>query len=292
MSLKPLPSDTNLATFSHLKVGGTAKAVYAPSSLSEMRQLLPLLDASNTVFMAGGSNLLLPPHTNRVVVLDRDMPAEMNFGGAFLHATAPSLIKHVVQEAMSMGLGGLEFLAGLPAHLGGLLSMNAGAWGKRIGAFVREVTVIGWDGSLISLRGEDVEWGYRKTSLNGYIAAVTFELIPGDIEDIRATVRAAIEKRACLHPMHLPSLGCFFKNPEGGSAGKLIDECGLKGLRVGDAMVSEQHANIIVNVGGATYYDYLGLAAKVRDIVRERTGVTLEPEVRVTPPAEGENPWT
>ena len=292
MSLTPLPQGTLLAPYSHLRVGGTAAAVFAPASIEEMQELLPTLCPERTVFLGGGSNLLLPAHTDRTVVLDRNMPATLKVEGDLMHATSACSISRIIARGTESGLGGLEFVAGLPAHLGGLLCMNAGAWGQRIGNLVHEVTVVDWDGSPRTLAGSEVEWGYRVTSLRGYIAGTVLRLTPGDPAAIEQAVQDAVSNRCHKHPMDMPTLGCFFKNPEGGSAGKLIDESGLKGLRQGGALVSSKHANIIVNDGGATYEDMLALAGRIRRIVFERTGVWLEPEVRIVPPAEGGIPWS
>ncbi|MCD4830160.1 MAG: UDP-N-acetylmuramate dehydrogenase [Candidatus Cloacimonetes bacterium] len=291
MSLTPLPPGASLSSYSHLRVGGTAATIYAPANLEEMQRLMPRLDPENTVFLGGGSNLLLPPHTACTVVLDHNMPSTLVIEGNLLYASSSCPISRIIAHSMEAGLGGIEFVAGLPAHLGGLLSMNAGAWGKRIGAFVREVSVIGWDGKQQTLSGDEVEWGYRRTSLRGFIVTATLALEPTDPVAIREAVEQSVARRRSQHPMDLPSLGCFFKNPEGDSAGKLIDESGLKGLRVGDAQVSDKHANFIVNVGEASYADMIELADRIRRVVHERTGIWLEPEVRIIPPAGGGASW-
>ncbi len=290
MSLLPLPTETRLAAYSHLRVGGTAEAIYAPASVEELQTLLPALDPARTIIVGGGSNLLFPEHTDHVILLDRNMPSAVRIMGGLASVDAACPVNRLIARALDAGLGGLDFVAGLPAHLGGLITMNAGAWGHRIGEFVRTVTVVDWNGRLQVLDAGDIEFGYRHTSISGFIVEAELALEAGDPADIRRRLDEALALRRERHPMDAPSLGCFFKNPPGESAGRLIDACGLKGLRIGGAEVSTRHANFIINADNATYEHMLGVARRVRDAVAARTGVQLEPEVRIVP-QEGEDPW-
>jgi len=164
--------------------------------------------------------------------------------------------------------------------------MNAGAYGGEMKDVVANVTAFDMDGSGISFTNEEMQFGYRKSALTlrekpAVVTSVTVSLAPGDEETIRTAMREFNARRREKQPIHLPSCGSTFKRPEGKFAGTLIDQCGLKGLRVGGASVSTLHAGFLVNDGEGTAADYLSLIAEVQRIVYEKTGTRLEPEVRI-----------
>ncbi|RLD95552.1 MAG: UDP-N-acetylenolpyruvoylglucosamine reductase [Aquificota bacterium] len=181
--------------------------------------------------------------------------------------------------ALRGGFAGLDPLAGIPGTLGGALVMNAGAFGRTLGDLVEEVEVL-VDGKVEVLRGVEVDWGYRTSSLKGStVVGATLKLVPGDGGKIREDMVRFARLRRQKQPLDFPSAGSVFKNPPGHSAGRLIDEAGLKGARVGDAMVSPLHANFIVNLGQARARDVRLLVEVVKERVRERFSISLEEEI-------------
>jgi len=179
-------------------------------------------------------------------------------------------------------LGGMEGLIGVPGSVGGALRMNAGAYGTQIGSYVREVELYrASTGKLEILRGDDIRFDYRHTSfaVEDVMLRVKLELPSKPFKEILALIKVCNEKRRASQPLNQKSAGCIFKNPPGGSAGRMIDELGLKGHRVGDAMVSDRHANFFVNAANASCADMLRLIDEVRERVRVTYGVELENEV-------------
>jgi UDP-N-acetylmuramate dehydrogenase len=183
-----------------------------------------------------------------------------------------------------MGFAGLEFAYGIPGTVGGAVLMNAGAWGREIGAIITGVTITGAEEEL-TLDGADLGFAYRccpgfwQYRDRAVISAVALLLTHGEPAGILAACRGFQERRQATQPSGQPNAGSFFKNPSGDSAGRLIEASGCKGLRIGGAMVSPRHANFLVNVGGAKAVDVLELMRVVQDRVQAATGILLEPEV-------------
>ena len=181
-------------------------------------------------------------------------------------------------------LGGMEGLIGVPGTVGGALRMNAGAYGMQIGSYVREVKLYrAASRKMETLRDHQISFEYRHTSFgpNDMMLSVKLELPTKSYEEIIKGIRICNEKRRSSQPLGQKSAGCIFKNPPGASAGRMIDELGLKGYSVGDARVSDRHANFFINAGQASATDMLSLIANVRERVRAAYGVNLENEVVV-----------
>ncbi|OPZ92240.1 MAG: UDP-N-acetylenolpyruvoylglucosamine reductase [candidate division TA06 bacterium ADurb.Bin417] len=180
------------------------------------------------------------------------------------------------------GLGGLEFLAGIPGTLGGALVMNAGVVGREIGSAVRTVNVLDESLAERELAAGAAGFGYRSSSLAGYplVAGVRLALTPRPPAAIRADIAGQVHRRRLTQPYGIPSAGSVFKNPPGDYAGRLIEAAGCKGWREGDALVSDRHANFIVNTGAASARQVLGLIERVRAAVRSRFGIELELEIK------------
>jgi len=182
---------------------------------------------------------------------------------------------------LKLGLEGLEPLRGIPATLGGMVAMNAGAFGRCIGDLVEQVRLITFGGECLVLKGGDVEWGYRASSLKGMgvVTEVVLGLVEGGSLSVRREIARFSRMRAEKQPLGLPSAGSVFKNPGSAPAGVLIERAGLKGSRVGGAAVSRKHANFIVNLGGATCTDVLGMVEVVKRKVLDVFGIELEEEI-------------
>jgi UDP-N-acetylmuramate dehydrogenase len=218
-----------------------------------------------------------------ILQLERQNP-EVRIEGNSVHVDCAADLGRTVTTCAKADLGGMEGLIGVPGTIGGALRMNAGAYGTQIGTFVREVQVYrAATGRIETLRGSEINFEYRHTSFapDDIMLTVRLELPSKPYREILQGIRICNEKRRASQPLNQKSAGCIFKNPPGGSAGRMIDELGLKGHSVGDARVSDRHANFFVNAGHATAADMLALIADVRRRVRERYGVELEEEVIV-----------
>jgi UDP-N-acetylmuramate dehydrogenase len=249
--------------------------------------LLQLLD-DNLIphkFLGGGSNLLVGDGELPWIVLQLAKPEpEIVLDGKFARVDAAADLGRTVTYCAKHDLGGMEGLIGVPGTVGGALRMNAGAYGMQIGSYVREVKLYRAAARKIEiLRGDQISFEYRHTSFapDDMMLAVTLELPSKSYQEIIQGIRICNEKRRASQPIGQKSAGCIFKNPPGASAGRMIDELGLKGFSVGDARVSDRHANFFVNAGKASANDMLSLITDVRERVEKAYGVKLENEVVV-----------
>jgi len=276
----------SLAERTSLGIGGTTDLLLVRKHES-LPELVSLLRAAVIPyrFIGGGTNLLIPDGELPWIILqlarrDPDIRIEGNF--AWIDAAAD--LGRTVTTCAKHDLGGLEGLIGVPGTVGGALRMNAGAYGTQIGSHVREVVVFrAAAGKIETLRGSEISFEYRHTSFapDDIMLTVKLELPSKSFLEILQGIRICNEKRRSSQPLNQKSAGCIFKNPPGASAGRMIDELGLKGFNVGDARVSDRHANFFVNAGHASAADMLALIAEVRQRVRKAYGVTLENEVIV-----------
>jgi UDP-N-acetylmuramate dehydrogenase len=279
--------DVPMGKMTTMKVGGPADWVLFTKDAREIAKALVLAAQRGVTVtvMGNGSNLIVRDGGIRglVVVVDAGM-ADVRIDGTCLHAQAGAPLKRVALAALEAGLAGLEFAAGIPGNVGGALFMNAGAYGGEMAHVVREAIAVMPDGSLQAFDVDEMEMGYRHSVFehNGaVITDVKFDLAHGDARQIRERMRDLNARRQEKQPLSLPSAGSVFRRPPGRYAGQLIEEAGMKGARVGGAQVSEKHAGFIVNTGGATALDVLGLIAMVQDRVLAASGILLETEVRV-----------
>ena len=275
-----------LAELTSLGIGGTTDLLRIKRHES-LPGLLKLLDAEQIEhkFLGGGSNLLVGDGELPWVVLQLARPeSEVVLDGNLAHVDAAADLGRTITFCAKHDLGGMEGLIGVPGTVGGALRMNAGAYGMQIGSYVREVKVYrGASRQIETLRGQQISFEYRHTSFasDDMMLSVILELPSKSFKEILEGIRICNEKRRSSQPLGQKSAGCIFKNPPGASAGRMIDELGLKGLAVGDARVSERHANFFVNDGHASARDMLALIADVRERVRKSFGVILENEVVV-----------
>ncbi len=274
-----------MARHTSFRVGGPA-AIYAVlDTLADVSSALSILDDEGVPFtVAGkGSNLLVSDvgYDGAVLVLGREFKRHV-FEDGSLKAGAGTLLGVLVQDAFHLGLAGLSWAVGVPGTLGGALAMNAGTRDGTIGQAVETITLFVPGDGLRLMRGRDVAWGYRTSGLagRGIILEATLDVAQGDRFRIRAEMERYLKERKSTQPLGKPSAGSVFMNPEGDSAGRLIEAAGCKGMRMGGALVSPMHANFIVNAGGATASDVAGLIRKVQMTVRDIHGVDLRPEIR------------
>jgi UDP-N-acetylmuramate dehydrogenase len=279
-----LRSGSALADLTSLGIGGTTDLLRIKKH-EAIPDLLNLLDAHNVPhrFLGGGSNLLVGDGELPWVVLQLVRPEpDVVLDGNFAQVDAAADLGRTVTFCAKNDLGGMEGLIGVPGTVGGALRMNAGAYGMQIGSYVREVKLYrAADRKIEILRNHQISFEYRHTSFaaDDMMLAVKLELPSKPFKEILQGIRICNEKRRSSQPLGQKSAGCIFKNPPGASAGRMIDELGLKGLSVGDARVSDRHANFFVNAGKASAKDMLTLIADVRERVHASFGVEMEHEV-------------
>ena len=278
-----------LARHTSLKVGGPADWFISPADVEDLRSLLVLLSDCGIPYLVigGGYNLLVRDGGFRgaVISLERLDCLQLSEDG-LLHADSGVAIRALVDFALEKEIAGLEFLVGIPGRLGGALAMNAGAGGQTITDSLSSLVTLK-DGGVTSAEKGNLEYGYRYLRLapGEIIIAASFRLGKGRKEEIGKRMEEFLAHRRSVQQAGYPNAGSFFKNPSAGPAWRFIDAAGLRGCRVGGAQVSEVHANFLVNRGGATAGDFLALAARIRERVREESGIELEEEVRIV----GEN---
>ena len=282
-------SDEPLARHTSFRIGGPAKRMAFPSRAGEAVRLLELARecGAEPLVLGNGTNVLAPDEgLDRLVI---DMSAGLtrmdDTADGDIMAECGVPLGRVAEFAKKLGLTGLEFAHGIPGTVGGAVVMNAGAYGGEMKDVVCGVLVYDPANGVRLLKEGELDFAYRRSVLSGHPDWVAlyaiFRLQHGDSEKIGTKMRDLMARRKASQPLEFPSAGSTFKRPEGYFAGTLIEQCGLKGARVGGAEVSAKHAGFIVNTGGATCADVLALIGKVRKTVFDATGVTLEPEVRI-----------
>lgn len=281
-----IKQDEPLMNYTYTHTGGPADWLAFPETVDQVRELVNYVhehnmsltvlgNASNLIVGDGGIDdlTIILTRLNKVEVHDNKVIAQA--GASYVETT---------KAARDNKLTGLEFAAGIPGSIGGAIFMNAGAYGGETKNVVSEATVMLPDGTIKHLSNEELDFGYRHSSVqdnNGIVLDATFTLEPGNYDDIKAKMDDLNERRAAKQPLDLPSCGSVFKRPTGYYAGKLIHDAGLQGYTYGGAQVSTKHAGFIVNIDHGTAADYVNVIHHVQKTVKEKFGVTLETEVRI-----------
>jgi UDP-N-acetylmuramate dehydrogenase len=273
------------------RTGGTADRAYAPADLDDAAQFLRSLPAAEPVYFIGlGSNLLVRDGGIRgTVMLMHASHALMSRDGELIYAEARVASPKLARYAATQGYAGAEFLAGIPGTVGGALAMNAGCYGSETWDAVDRVLMLKRSGELRVRRPAEFDVAYRHVALRDgalgageWFAAAWFGFGRGDGELARRRITELLQQRIRTQPLGVPNAGSVFRNPPADHAARLIEACGLKGVAVGGARVSEKHANFIVNPQGrGTAADIENLIEHVRDTVLARQGVELVAEVRI-----------
>lgn len=267
------------------RVGGPAEIFIVPADREDLLAALALLHRHQVSWLpiGAGSNLLACDGGVAGAVVQLGRLRRLTFArDGTVRAEAGVALMTLIREAAQRGLAGLEGLSGIPGTLGGGICMNAGADGQDLAGVVREVTLAGGSGVEV-WAAERLRFGYRSSAIGTgrVVVDALLALHPSDPEQLAEKIRTRLAGRRQAQGVGAPSAGSVFKNPPGHQAWQLIDQAGLRGLRRGGARVSEKHANFIVNAGGATARDILGLIGLVQRKVAEKTGIVLEPEVRI-----------
>ena len=268
------------------RVGGPADYFVMPETKDEIRRIITVCRECGTPFyiIGNGSNLLVSDKGYRGVIIQlyTEM-SKIETEGNVIRAEAGASLARVANAALEAGLTGFEFASGIPGTLGGACVMNAGAYGGEMKDVLLSVTALAADGEFLTIPKDRLELGYRTSvfARKGYIVVeALLELKEGSKEAIRQKMEELREKRITKQPLEYPSAGSTFKRPEGYFAGKLIQDAGLRGYRVGGAQVSEKHCGFVINCGNASAADVDELMKQVSAKVEEQFGVTLEPEVK------------
>ncbi|NCB41923.1 MAG: UDP-N-acetylmuramate dehydrogenase [Clostridia bacterium] len=269
------------------KIGGPASLCVFPGSIAELFCALEVLGKRKVkhVVIGNGSNVLFPDEGYEGVVLKIGKGIDhIRAEGNIIFAEAGALLSNVAKAAAEAGLTGMEFAAGIPGSLGGAVYMNAGAYGGDMCGVIHSVSSIAANGMMKDRACKDLSFAYRKSIFQTnaeIVLGVKLKLKPGDKVDIEIRTREYNQQRTSKQPLHQPSAGSFFRRPEGHFAGGLIQEAGLKGLSCGGAQISALHAGFIVNTGNATAADILNLMRVIQETVWDRSGIFLEPEVKI-----------
>jgi UDP-N-acetylmuramate dehydrogenase len=270
------------------RIGGPVEVMAFPKNTDELAQVLKvsaLMDQKPAI-LGAGTNVLAPDAGMEgiVICLKDAMDGMEKLDDNRIRVYAGVTMTRAAVFAANNGLSGMEFAHGIPGTVGGGVYMNAGAYAGEICQICESVEVMDLDGNIRTFSGTDMDFSYRHSRLEdegGIVLSAVFCLSPGDSNEIREKMRQLQAKRSASQPLDKPSAGSAFKRPSQGYAAALIDQAGLKGYRVGDAAVSEKHAGFAVNLGNATAQDVKNLLQQVSDIVFEKSGIRLEPEVRI-----------
>lgn len=274
----------SLQDYTSFRIGGPADALVEPVDVEDLCRVVAQARAERIpVFVVGGTNVLVRDGGIRGIVVSlRQLKTIRQEPGHVLYADGgvgmPTLIGYAIRRSLS----GLEWGAGIPGTVAGCVVMNAGTRLGEMKDSVKAVRMVDPRGRVVDIPAADIPFSYRKAHLpRGIVAGVWLQLRPGAHDQIERTVKDYLQYRKDTQPLTWPSAGCVFKNPPQDSAGRLVDAAGLKGARIGDAQVSDKHANFMVNLGQARAADVLALIRKVRAAVKKQSGVTLELELKV-----------
>ena len=280
--------DVPMSRLTSFRIGGPAKCVACPRSEEELSKLLKLCAEQGVepVILGAGTNVLAPDAgmEKLVIVLKDALEGMEQVTETSIRVMAGVTMSRAAVFAAGLNLGGLEFAHGIPGTVGGGVYMNAGAYGGEIKDVCTRVRIMDMAGNARWITNQEAAFSYRHSAIEDnpwIVVAAEFELTPRPEAEVWEKMKELIGKRRASQPLDLPSAGSAFKRPVGGYAAALIDQTGLKGFQIGGAAVSEKHAGFVVNLGGATAADVQELLKAVSDKVFDRTGIRLEPEVRI-----------
>ncbi len=277
-----------MAKHTSFRIGGGAEVMAMPKTSEELSKVLKasaLLDVKPAI-LGAGTNVLAPDEgiPGLVILLKDCLDGMERLNDTHIRVMAGVTMTRAAVYAANLGLSGMEFAHGIPGTVGGGVYMNAGAYGGEICEICESVDVMDLDGTVHRYTNEEMQFSYRHSMLEdrgGIVIGAVFRLEHKDTEEIKAKMKELQAKRSASQPLDLPSAGSAFKRPVGGYAAALIDQAGLKGYAVGNAAISTKHAGFAVNLGGATAEEMKQLLQQVSDIVFEKSGIRLEPEVRI-----------
>lgn len=287
MEVGEIRIDEMMKNHTSFKIGGPADIMILPKDEDEILRAIKACRDNNIDFfiMGNGSNLLIKDGGIRGVVIKiNDNFNDIKISGDKVYAKAGALLTALSRRAAENSLTGVEFANGIPGTIGGAVTMNAGAYGGEIKDIVTKVRVIDKGNNIIEYENDDMNFGYRTSKViedDLVVLGMEIQLKDGNYNKIKEKMQELTKKRTSKQPLELPSGGSTFKRPKGYYAGKLIDDSNLRGFQYGGAQVSEKHCGFVVNIGGATCEDVLGIIKTVQKTVMDKFGVELETEIKV-----------
>lgn len=277
-----------MAKHTSFRIGGNVEVMAFPKNAQELADILRACKMANieATILGAGTNVLAPDDglSGMVICLKDCMDGMERLDDTRIRVAAGVTMTRAAVFAANLGLGGMEFAHGIPGTVGGGVYMNAGAYGGEICHICESVDVMDRNGNLATYTAQEMDFSYRHSILEdngGIVVSVVFKLTPKAVHEIKAAMKELMARRSASQPLELPSAGSAFKRPVGGYAGALIEQAGLKGYQVGGAAISTKHAGFAVNIDNATAADVKALLQNVSDIVFEKSGIRLEPEVRI-----------
>lgn len=278
--------DAPMKQYTSMRVGGKADVLLFPKDLGELKKVVKKSQEVGIPYyiLGNGTNLIVTDNgiPGWVISLNRGFK-NIEINGDEIKAEAGLPLKRLIRLSIKEELTGLEPFAGIPGTIGGAIRMNAGAWGVEIKDRIKNVTFMTPSGRIIERKRTRLQFSYRRLNIpdSWIILKATFRLRRGKRDEVVKKIKSYLAMRKKIHPLRFPSAGSIFLNPRGHNAGKLIEESGLKGLRIGDAMISDKHANFIINLGEAKAREIIDLIKLIEKKVYEEKGILLKREVKI-----------
>lgn len=270
------------------RIGGKCNALVSVNSVQSLLEIMDFLKSNNIKYyvLGKGSNVLVSDNgfDGVIILIGKDFADISVNSDGIIKCSAGASLSALCRAALEHNLSGLEFAYGIPGNVGGAVFMNAGAYGGEIKDIIISADYIDENGCQQTIYAADMDLSYRHSFFTGkkcIITGAAFKLINGEHDAIKARMDELMAKRRSKQPLEYPSAGSTFKRPDGAYASALIEQCGLKGLHVGDAEVSTKHSGFVINKGNASFNDVMELIKKVQDTVKEKTGYTLEMEPEI-----------
>ncbi len=285
--LSCLKKEVSLKFFTTITCGGEADYLAQPDSYDELSKIFKFICENNIPYkiLGNGSNILVSDNGFHGIVISlKNLPYSIELHDKKLTVSAHIEGAHLQKKCILEGLSGLEFLNGIPGTVGGIIAMNAGAFGHEVDSVLDSIKAVTHEGKLVSVQAENIHFSYRKIKLpfeNYIITEGTFNVHKKSMHDVKALCDNYISQRKSTNLWHTLTFGSTFKNGTDYYAGELIEKCGLKGYSIGDAKISETHANFIINNGNASSKDVYLLIEKMKDEVKKKFGINLELEVKL-----------
>jgi len=279
--------EVSLKLFTTIKCGGEADYLAEPDSYDELSKIFKFICENNIPYkiLGNGSNILVSDNGFRGIVISlKNLPYFIELHQGKLSVATHIELAHLQKKCILEGLSGLEFLSGIPGTVGGIIAMNAGAFGHEVDGVLDSIKAVTHEGKIVSIQAENIDFSYRKTKLpfeNYIITEGTFNVHKKNMLEVKEICDSYISQRKSNNLRHAPTFGSTFKNGTDYYAGELIEKCGLKGYAIGDAQISKTHANFIINNGNASSKDVYLLIKKMKDEVMKKFGTNLELEVKL-----------
>ena len=275
--------NVNLQKYNTYGIGGTCKYLIKPKSIMELKDTLKRLkeEKISWYILGSGSNVILPDTDYNGAIIKLDNMQDFAIDNDLITVSSGMLLSVFINKMLELGYTNYASLMGIPGTIGGAIVGNAGVKGITIFDYLVSVKVLEPNGDIIILNKEDIDYTYRNTEFKGtkrIILEATFKGIKGNALEAREKIKETLEKRKNTQPLEYKNAGSVFKNPDGCAAGAIIEQTGLKGLQIGDAQVSEKHANFIINLGNAKSSDIINLIKEIKDKVKEAYNIDLELE--------------